>query len=106
MSLILSCRCAPFASLPCADRVINLFMKLLGAREASKPSELPKCHFMQTNFYTKLAEGRSGYCYKDVRRWTKKVRSNFHPGRLTQCPLHMHPPPTHCASACTLLIVA
>ena len=55
------------------DEVINLFLKLMTAREASKTDDLPKCYFAQTNFYTKLAESGKGYCYKDVRRWTKKV---------------------------------
>jgi Ulp1 family protease len=64
-------------------------MKLLGAREASKAESLPKCHFMQTNFYTKLAEQRGkGYCYKDVKRWTKTV--NVFAKDLVIVPIHCH----------------
>ena len=70
------------------DEVINFFMKLLAAREGDKPDTLPKCYFTQTNFYTKLAEGPRGYCYKDVRRWTKKV--DVFTKDLVIVPVHCH----------------
>ena len=55
-------------------QVINVFMALLASREKTKAGSLPKCYFAKTNFYTRLAEGANGYCYKNVCRWTKKVR--------------------------------
>ena len=67
-----------------SPQVINLFFKLLEDREAKAAAakaagrtgdpltQAPRCHFCQTNFYTKLVGG--GYDYKQVRRWTKKVR--------------------------------
>ena len=71
------------------DEVINLFMKLLDARsQAATDAALPKCYFAQTNFYTKLAEGPNGYCYKDVRRWTKKV--DVFTKDLLIVPIHCH----------------
>jgi len=71
------------------NEVINLFMKLLSAREAVKSAQLPKCHFMQTFFYTKLAEQRGkGYCYKDVKLWTKNA--DVFKMDLIIVPIHCH----------------
>ena len=55
------------------DEVINIYMKLLGARNDREGSTLPDCHFHNTMFYAKLAESDKGYCYANVRRWTKRV---------------------------------
>jgi hypothetical protein len=72
-----------------ASQVINLFMKLLSAREAVKSAQLPKCHFMQTFFYMKLAEQRGkGYCYKDVKLWTKNA--DVFKMDLIIVPIHCH----------------
>ena len=52
------------------DEVINYFMKLLARREESKATP-PSCAFMQTNFYSVLAEGLGGYNYNAVANWTR-----------------------------------
>ena len=71
------------------DEVINLFMKLIDTRlQAAVDATLPKCYFMQTNFYTKLAEGPSGYSYASVKRWTKKV--DVFSKDLVIVPIHCH----------------
>jgi sentrin-specific protease 1 len=71
------------------DEVINLFMKLIDARsQAAVDATLPKCYFTQTNFYTKLAEGPSGYSYASVKRWTKKV--DVFSKDLVIVPIHCH----------------
>ena len=46
------------------DEINNFYFKL-------QARKYPHIHFCQTNFYTKLTE--NGYCYKNVRRWTKKT---------------------------------
>lgn len=83
------------------DEVINLFFKLLEGREIaavdalkagaaeSPPSAVdwPRCHFCQTNFYTKLVQG-GGYDYKNVRRWTKKY--DVFSKDLIIVPIHCH----------------
>ena len=69
------------------DEVINLWFKLCDAREKAGlaaasagatddvTAQWPRCHFMQSNFYTKLAESApEGFKYANVKRWTKKVR--------------------------------
>jgi len=80
------------------DEVINLFFKLLEGREAKATAakaagktddpfiQAPRCHFCQTNFYTKLVGG--GYDYKQVRRWTKKV--DVFTKELIIVPYHCH----------------
>ena len=73
------------------DEVINVFFKLLLAREegGGKHADLPTCHFMQTNFYPKLAEQRGkGYCYKGVKRWTKQT--DIFTKHLVIVPIHCH----------------
>jgi hypothetical protein len=79
------------------DEVINLFMKLLAARERTKATNigdgddgLPSCYFAQTNFYTKLAYGSTGYSYKDVRRWTKREKVDVFSKDLLIVPIHVH----------------
>ena len=81
------------------DEVINYFFKLLEERElrgseaaqAGRTDEpaaaWPRCHFMQTNFYTKLSEGGS-YTYKNVARWTRKV--DVFAKELIIVPVHVH----------------
>lgn len=73
------------------DEVINFFFKLLLAREeggGGKHADMPTCHFMQTNFYPKLAEQSKGYCYKDVKRWTKQT--DIFTKHLVIVPIHCH----------------
>ena len=72
------------------DEVINLFLKLLDARDRAKPEGdgTPRCHFLQSNFYTKLAESHAGYDYTKVRRWTKKV--DVFARDLLIVPIHCH----------------
>jgi Ulp1 family protease len=38
----------------------------------------PAIHFFNTFFYSKLNSKKSGYTYKDVRRWTDKTKSLKH----------------------------
>ncbi|KOO28947.1 sentrin sumo-specific protease [Chrysochromulina tobinii] len=52
------------------DEVINYYFKILEQREASKATG-PSCHFHQTTFYPKLAEGLNGYQYSQVAEWTR-----------------------------------
>lgn len=59
------------------DEVINFFFNLLEERNNRIRSEgnrkIPKCGFMNSFFYTKLADG-GNYNYKNVKRWTKKKK--------------------------------
>jgi len=71
------------------DDVINASFHLLDARsQAAIDATLPKCHFMETNFYTKLAEGASGYSFASVRRWTRKV--DVFTKDMIMVPIHCH----------------
>ena len=57
------------------DEVMNFYMALLQDRNIKRCQENPKhCRvlLMNTFFYTKLTS--SGYNYKSVKRWTKKVK--------------------------------
>jgi hypothetical protein len=82
------------------DEVINYFLMLLRARKGSAPGcrhapgrvheDAPKCHVMQTSFYTKLACGPNGYCYKGVRRWTMKGGIDIFTMDLVIVPIHCH----------------
>jgi len=81
------------------DEVINYFFTLLETREAEAVEAAragctdnvtlawPRCHFHQTNFYTKLIGG-GGYTYKSVSRWTKKV--DVFSKDLIIVPIHVH----------------
>jgi len=68
------------------DEVINFFMNMLGARGVSDAT-LPKCHFMNSMFYAKLAEAPS-YKYASVKRWTKKA--NLFVKDFVVIPVHVH----------------
>ena len=68
------------------DEVINYFFKLLVRRERRKTKA--RCHFFQTNFYTKLAESYGGYNYRKVARWTKNEDVFSKP--LILIPIHCH----------------
>ena len=71
------------------DEVINFYFKLLLAREGgSKDADMPTCHFMQTCFYPKLAEQSKGYCYTDIKRWTKQT--DIFTKDLVIVPIHCH----------------
>ena len=71
------------------DEVINYFFKLLEQREASAvEATWPRCHFHQTNFYTKLAETPAGYKYSEVARWTRK--KDVFSKDLIIVPIHCH----------------
>jgi len=69
------------------DEVVNIYMKLLEARDAADVS-LPRCHFFTSLFYPKLAESNKGYCYANVKRWTKKV--DVFTKDLIIVPIHCH----------------
>jgi len=58
------------------------------AGEPHVTAEWPRCHFHQTNFYTKLAEGVGGYVYKNVARWTRRV--DVFSKDLIIVPIHCH----------------
>jgi hypothetical protein len=58
------------------DVVVNAFFSVLHER-ASKVTNMPSCCFLNSHFYTKLAESHSGYTYEFVLRWTKKRPSVF-----------------------------
>jgi sentrin-specific protease 1 len=81
------------------DEVINYFFTLLGEREKAAAAAAddggaptagwPRCHFVQTNFYTKLAESSpAGYVYKNVARWTR--RADVFSKDLIIVPIHCH----------------
>eukprot|EP00941_MAST-03F_sp_MAST-3F-sp1_P003790 g3790.t1 len=63
------------------DEVLNFYMEILQERnkqqlgKASGPEGkmTPDCHFFLSYFFTKLVFGPTGYCYSNVRRWTRKV---------------------------------
>jgi sentrin-specific protease 1 len=58
------------------DEVINLYLELLKEREKREPKKFLKCHFFNTFFYKKI-NGRSGYDYKSVRRWTTQRKLGY-----------------------------
>ena len=72
--------------------MINFFVEILKARAAEDmPKQiplLPKCHFMTSQFYPKLAETASGFKYENVKRWTKKVK--LFAFDLVVVPIHCH----------------
>ena len=75
------------------DEVVNYFFMLILAREHSEHSDKvagsPKCHFLQTVFYTRLAMQPKGYSYADVRRWTQKVKVDIFTKDLVIVPIHL-----------------
>jgi len=71
------------------DEVINFFIKLLEDRAKTDGGDrFPTCHFMNTQFYPKLAETDHGYNYASVRRWTKKI--DVFAKELIIVPIHCH----------------
>ncbi|XP_038874862.1 ubiquitin-like-specific protease ESD4 isoform X1 [Benincasa hispida] len=58
------------------DEVINLYLELLKERERREPEKYLKCHFFNTFFYKKL-NGRNGYDYRSVRRWTSQRKLKY-----------------------------
>ncbi|KAG6593970.1 Ubiquitin-like-specific protease ESD4, partial [Cucurbita argyrosperma subsp. sororia] len=59
------------------DEVINLYLELLKERERREPEKYLNCHFFNTFFYKKLINGRDGYDYKSVRRWTSQRKLKY-----------------------------
>lgn len=75
------------------DEVINCFFKLLEARAESDAEDLSggklKIHFMNTQFYHKLAGwSDGGYLYKNVARWTRRV--DIFAKDIVIVPIHCH----------------
>ncbi|XP_023549234.1 ubiquitin-like-specific protease ESD4 [Cucurbita pepo subsp. pepo] len=58
------------------DEVINLYLELLKERERREPEKYLKCHFFSTFFYKKL-NGRNGYDYGSVRKWTNPKKLKY-----------------------------
>ncbi|KAH0448192.1 hypothetical protein IEQ34_021992 [Dendrobium chrysotoxum] len=59
------------------DEVINLYLELLKERERREPEKFLKCHFFNTFFFEKLTNGKNGYDFKAVRRWTTKKKLGY-----------------------------
>ncbi|XP_020688546.1 ubiquitin-like-specific protease 1A isoform X2 [Dendrobium catenatum] len=59
------------------DEVINLYLELLKERERREPEKFLKCHFFNTFFFEKLANGKNGYDFEAVRRWTTKKKLGY-----------------------------
>jgi len=59
------------------DEVINYFVAMLKQRslDPSAGQEGGTVYLHNTMFYAKLAESSSGYCYANVRRWTKRDKA-------------------------------
>lgn len=76
------------------DEVVNFFMMLLKDRakcDMQGPRKLPRVHFMNTQFYPKLAETAKGYDYHgSVRRWTKRENVDIFSMDLLVVPIHCH----------------
>lgn len=54
-----------------SDEVINFYFEMMNERGQAH-ADLPKCHFFNTFFYSKLIQGGK-YQYANVRRWTRKT---------------------------------
>ncbi|KAL1548454.1 Ulp1 peptidase [Salvia divinorum] len=59
------------------DEVINVYLGLLKEREKRAPEKFLKCHFFNTFFYKKLSNGRGGYNFQSVRRWTIQKKLGY-----------------------------
>ncbi|KAG6428127.1 hypothetical protein SASPL_112376 [Salvia splendens] len=59
------------------DEVINVYLGLLKERENRAPEKFLKCHFFNTFFYKKLSNGRGGYNFQSVRRWTTQRKLGY-----------------------------
>ncbi|KAH9287436.1 hypothetical protein KI387_031553, partial [Taxus chinensis] len=58
------------------DEVINLYLELLKEREEREPLKSLKCHFFNTFFYVKLAEGPT-YDYEGAKKWAKSCKLGY-----------------------------
>ncbi len=67
--------------------MVNLFFMILKFRAPSDVGA-PKCCFMNTSFYPKLAESGSGYTFKNVERWTRNLR--VLDNDMVLVPIHCH----------------
>jgi hypothetical protein len=62
------------------DEVIHFYLTLLSHRDeamSAKDTSRKRSHFFKSFFITKLLDDDRAYNYKNVRRWSKKVRVNF-----------------------------
>ncbi|XP_061349211.1 putative ubiquitin-like-specific protease 1B [Gastrolobium bilobum] len=59
------------------NEVINLYLELLKERERREPHKFLNCHFFNTFFYIKLINGKNGYDFNSVRRWTSKKKLGY-----------------------------
>jgi sentrin-specific protease 1 len=78
------------------DEVINFYMSLLDERNkrnlANKtlpPAAKLKIHFFNSFFYTKLIQNK-GYCYADVKRWSKRANVDIISLDKVVIPVHVH----------------
>jgi sentrin-specific protease 1 len=74
------------------DEVMNFYFELLRARSECLVAEKKgqKCHFFNTFFYTQLAKTVAGYCYKNVQRWTRRLKSPLFTHDVVFAPIHVH----------------
>jgi sentrin-specific protease 1 len=63
------------------DEIMNFYFNLLSQRsernmtsDSVPASRKLRCHFFATFFYAKLTNQGKGYVYKEVQRWTKKLK--------------------------------
>lgn len=62
------------------DEVIHFYLTLLAHRDADLTQKDParkRTHFFKSFFITKLLDDDREYSYKNVRRWSKKVRPTY-----------------------------
>ena len=86
------------------DEVMNFYIEVLreraerhetaamSARAAGRVvAAVPRVHFFGTFFYLKLAKTSDGpYAYKNVQRWTLKLKSTLFAFDLVLLPIHVH----------------
>ena len=72
------------------DEVINFTFKLFERRAKVEARSLPKCHFMNTLFYEKLANTPAGFKYDNVRRWTKRRDRRLFDYDMVIVPVHIN----------------
>lgn len=78
------------------DEVINAFMAILNANELTKNSALPRCHFLHTHIYTKLAQQEPDHVKKTfIERLIRKRQLSlydhiFLPIHRTKCKCTIH----------------
>ena len=59
-----------------------------GGEQGGNTSALPKCYFMNTDFYAKLSKSARGYDYSAVKRWTRNT--TLFEYDLVFVPIHVH----------------